>query len=568
MSENRLNFADYNFDNLVTQLRNIVLQEDAWKDVAVEAGTGNFLIELFCYVAEMLMYYLERRAQESYIDTAQLRSSVVRLVGLLNYRPKRQVSSTGNLKFELPGGWYDGYIVIPRGIVVKTSANKKFIVKDGGMLNRGLTEVTLLGIQGELKTQEYTSDGTASQEIHINAIDVENSTDLEDPTIRLTVDGELWTLVENFVDSGATSNHYTQETQLDGTVKIIFGDGRFGKIPINGSTVVVEYIETDGLSGNVYSTGQITSIETTIYDTDNNDVTSLLTVTNSSNFLGGDDAEDKDEIRQEAPLVFATGQRAVTRQDYITIIENIAGVASAYVWGERDVAHPDITMFNKLKIVTLLQEWEIPDATFKVSIAEQLQNKEQLTVWLEFLDPVIIDTIVDVDLAILPTYQQSTIISNVSTKLDELFALGTVKLGEAVYYSDIVGGIDGVIGVDYCHVAIKHKELLGVGDGGLTVFTKTMHLLPLLNEYVEIYVNTVKIAHDNGSGFFIEDVPGTINVATSTVDYVSGIVSIEFLVPPVFGDDIYVVYRQDQEGDIVVDQDEIAKLVEKNITLA
>jgi len=93
----RLNFADYNFDKLVSQLQAIVSQEDGWKDTAYAGGTGSFLIELFAYVGEMLLYYLERRAQESYIDTAQLRSSIVRLVSLISYRPKRKVSSTGQL---------------------------------------------------------------------------------------------------------------------------------------------------------------------------------------------------------------------------------------------------------------------------------------------------------------------------------------------------------------------------------------------------------------------------------------------------------------------------------------
>ena len=283
----RLDFANYNFDQLVTQLRAIVKSEDAWKDISVESGTGNFLVELFSYVAEMLMYYLERRAQETYIDTAQLRSSIVRLVSLINYRPKRKTSSTGYLTFTLPGGWHDGNIFLPKGTTVLNADGTRFMVKNDEVLRRGLTTVTVEGIQGIPITEVVVSDGTANQEITVN------DTAVEDTNISVVVDNVLWAMVDNFVSSTADSKVYKQETNLSDQLVLIFGDGKFGAIPPYGVDISIQYLQSAGLTGNVYSTGAINTVDSTIFDEYNVDVTDLLTVSNTSLFLGGDDAHGR-----------------------------------------------------------------------------------------------------------------------------------------------------------------------------------------------------------------------------------------------------------------------------------
>ena len=555
----QLNFADYDFDKLVVQLQALVKAEDAWKDITVESGTGKFLIDLFSYVSEMLMYYLERRAQESYIDTAQLRSSVVRLVDLIGYIPKRQVSSSGTLRFSVSPA-YAKDIYIPRGAVILTSDLTKFYVSDDAILVWGNLTVDVPGIQGVLTTGVQASTGVADQEISLSNVNIENS------RIRVTVDGALWLLQDNFVNSNSDSKDYVQKTELDGTVTLIFGDGKFGKIPTIGASIAVEYVITGGLDGNVYSTGQIVSIESTLYDSDGTDVSSLVSVTNTTTFLGGDAAEDKEEIRREAPAVFKTGDRAVTREDYTTIIDNIAGVASSYVWGERDVvadyASADITMFNKLKIVCLLQEWEAPNAAFKALIKEALEDKEQLTVWLEFVDPNIVDTVADLDLKVLAAYQPSQVTAAITDELADQMALGVVNLGVSVRKSDVIHALEGVTGVDYIHLTFKQRELLGTGDGGVTHFADIMTLPPLKKETVQIYKDATLIATDNGSGVF--SVPG---VLTGTVTYATGDVSVDFVVPPALGEDVYSYYQQDEDGDIIVGNQDIAKLVETNITV-
>ena len=550
----KLNFANYSFDELVAQLRNIVSQTDSWQDIAYESGTGNFLIELFAYVAEMLMYYLERRAQEGYIDTAQLRSSLVSLVALINYRPKRQISSTGYLTFNLPGGWYAKDIYIPKGTRVQTTGFI-FTVLSNTTLRSGDTSVVTQAIQGEYTTETFVSDGTSTQTLILTG---EN---IEDTHIEVFVNGVPWALQDTLAYSTSESLDFIQKTALNGAVQIIFGDGIFGAMPTISDTIEVKYISTDGIDGSVYSLSVINDIVDTLYDSASIDVTSLLTVVNNTQFLGGDSEEDIEEIRREAPLVYKTGQRAVTREDYITILESIGGVMTAYAWGERDETPPNITYFNKIRIVVLLDDWQDPDSAFKASIESVLEEKEQLTVWIEFVDAVKIETIATVGVKVNSSYQTSTIVADVSDKLDELFALGTVKLGTAVRISDIVAGLDGLTGVDYVHLAFTHKENIGTGDTFLLNFTGTLSLDPILPSSVYVYKAGVVVGADDGFG----NITGTLLTGGSVV-YATGVVSVTFATPPAGGASIDVYYKQDEDGDMVVGKKEIVRLTTKTIT--
>ncbi len=81
---NVLNYAgDYSFDAMVTALENRLKATDAWRDT-YESATGQMLIEFHAYVANMVLFYLERRAEESYWATAQNKSSLINLARLIN----------------------------------------------------------------------------------------------------------------------------------------------------------------------------------------------------------------------------------------------------------------------------------------------------------------------------------------------------------------------------------------------------------------------------------------------------------------------------------------------------
>ena len=125
MATNTLSYVDFDFDTIVTQLQDRMANRNAWKDL-YRSGTGEVILEVMAYVLNMGLFYTERRAEESYLPTAKLRSSVVNLVSLIGYSPKRKSSATGNLQFSIsvPSS---KIVYIPKYTSCQTSDGVKYL---------------------------------------------------------------------------------------------------------------------------------------------------------------------------------------------------------------------------------------------------------------------------------------------------------------------------------------------------------------------------------------------------------------------------------------------------------
>lgn len=568
MSTPILNYASYEFTDLVQQFQDRIKLTDSWKDI-YRSGTGQTLIELIAYALNVGLYYTERRATESYLPTARLMSSVKNLVSLLNYQPKRKSSAIGNLTFSLAVSQLTT-VFIPKYTECQSVSGIKYLTNEEATIEKGQTSVTVDSIQGRLVTVEVSASGATTQEYLINSTSVENNADSTNRTIRVTVNSEDWTIVDSFIDSDASSKHYRVINDQDGTVTIQFGDGVNGLIPESGDGIVMQYIESDGLSGNVANAGVINTINSTLYDEDS--VAATVTVTNPGSFLGGDDEESMEEIRYEAPRVFRTGQRAVTKDDYITIIENYPGVANVNVWGETEEAAAAgvssvISMRGIARISMILQDWLTADATFKAIISDYLYtNYAELTTRYEFIEPVILYVMPKVVLRVQDGHSLSNTQTLVDAAIAEQFVLGdTTKLGTIVKYSSVLGAITDVDGVSYANMTLEiYKDLVANYLSGYN-YGATLDATDILPESVRLFVDGVYVTTDSDNG----DGTGSLSSAGShtisgSIDYSTGVILLDISPSP--GSSIYVRYQQDGDGNIEPTVRQIAKLYDVDFT--
>jgi hypothetical protein len=516
---------------------------------------------LFAYVGNMVLYYLERRAEESYISTAKHKSSVINLVRLLNYVPKRKTSATGILTFSIPSA-YGKNIYIPKWTECQTPGGLKYVTTEDVVILAGGTSVDANAIQGEKVDIEVTADGTSYQEDKINDDSVENS------NLFIFVDGEEWTVVTTFLASQADSKNYRILTELDETVTILFGDGIKGKIPAAGTTKLFRYVRSDGVDGNVYAAGAITTINSSIFDEDGDEILNV-SVTNADTFLGGDAAEDIEEIRYEAPRVFATGDRAVTKADYIAILENYAGVANANAWGEAEEAPPNYDLFNRVKLVVLLQNWALPGATFKAALADYLYDLAQITVKYEFVEATILQVIPVMDVKVNTGYTLSAVQDDIEETIGEQFVLGTTtRLGTAKRLSDLIHAVDDLVGVSYHHMLLEIRKVMSVPYDSFYPYGGILDAIPVLEGSVRVFVGEEQVAVDtgtpdsSGNGAFVNQ--SSLYTITGVVNYATGYVGLN--ISPTPAEDVIIRYQQDKDGDIVVDGQQICKLYDVDIT--
>jgi len=568
MSTPVLNYANYDFNDLVRQFQDRIKLSDSWKDT-YRSGTGETLIELIAYALNMGLYYTERRATESFLPTARLLSSVKNIVAVLNYQPKRKSSAVGSLTFSI-GGVNDKIVFIPKYTECQSTSGIKYITNEEATIEKGQTSVVVSSIQGHLVRMEVSANGAINQEYTINSTKVENSADSTNPTLRVLIDSVEWTKVDSFIYSTSTSPEYTVRNNPDGTVTIKFGDGVNGSVPINGAFISISYVESDGLSGNVANAGQVTTVNDVVYDEDAEAIT--VTVTNSGSFLGGDDEEGIEEIRYEAPRVFRTGQRAVTRDDFITILDNYPGVANANVWGETEEAallgvSSLVSMRGIVRICVVLQEWLEPDDSFKNTLSEYLyHNYAEMTVRYEFIDPDVVYVIPVVSMKVQNGHSLSNTRTLVESAVSDQFTLGsTTKLGEIVKYSDILGAITAVDGVSYANMTLEIRNELSSTYDSFYDYGAALGVVDIKPESVRLFIDGVYVTSDsdNGDGTGSFTSAGVYTISGS-IDYSTGVLLVDISPSPT--SDAVVRYQQDDDGNITTTMRQVARLYDVDFT--
>lgn len=557
-----LNYTDIDWETIVLNLRNRLKLRDSWKDVGA-SGTGETLIELFAYILTNGNYYTERRATESYLPTARLLSSVKNLVALIGYSPKRKTSAVGTLTFSIVAPLTKN-VYIPKNTSCGSSI--KYLTSEDSVIEKGQLSVTSNAIQGEVAQLEISSNGVANQEYLINSTEVENSANTINPTLKIVVNGVLWTKVDSFISSDGESTNYRIINEMDGTVTVVFGDGVNGVIPVIGESIVISYVKSSGLSGNVVNTGMIITINSTIYDEDGVAVTT--TVTNNSSFLGGDDAEDIEEIRYEAPRVFKTGQRAVNKEDFIAILENYPGIANVNVWGEKEEAdalgvQSLVAMRGIAKICMILQEWGIADSAFKALLSEYLHtNFAELTVRYQFITPTILDVIPVIDLKVSTGYSMSQAQSNAEAAIADQFILGdTVRLGEMVRYSRIVAAVDDLEDIAYINMILEIRKELDDDYNSAYDYGEILDAIPIKPGTSRLFMDDLYVLTDVDDG----DGTGTFTGSgiTGSINYTTGEVLLNVGSPPILN--IYFRYCQDQDNNIITNFEQIAELYDVDV---
>ena len=160
------------------------------------------------------------------------------------------------------------------------------------------------------------------------------------PSITVLGQGEFWLPQRDLLSSDAFQYAFVTEVDNDGTAYLRFGDGTFGSAPIpstkqDPNPFYAIYRIGNGSSGNVGREAISRIVNASVYgtyvQTDTPfDGTGILTVRNPMEAQGGTDPEDVEDVRQFAPYAFDSQQRAVTPQDYATILGQYTGVEQGY----------------------------------------------------------------------------------------------------------------------------------------------------------------------------------------------------------------------------------------------
>ena len=274
------------------------------------------VLGIFSGIAEMLNYYIDNMARESFITTCRKYSSAVKLTRLIDYRIKSKIpasvdilitffESDGETPYELPTD-----ILIPIGTKFSTTNGVEFV---------SVNDITVPAnsVSANIPVRQKTKEDDDNLGVTTNDPDQVYSLgkDYVYNSIELYVGGEFWELQETLGRSKPTDKHYIVEVSASKEAYIRFGDNINGAIPTAGQTLLADYFTSLGSLGNV-EIGTINSSTTNftaVYGIPD------YVITNPNKAVAGTDFEDIERIRRSAPLSLRTLDRAVTKQDYIDI---------------------------------------------------------------------------------------------------------------------------------------------------------------------------------------------------------------------------------------------------------
>lgn len=412
----KLNTTELDFDrikaNLITYFQNVTDSKGnlIYKDYDFSGSALNTLMGILAYNTHYNAMTAHMAVNESFIDSAQLRSSVVSAAKLLGYVPRSATSSgvdavitiTGiaNNPSNLPASLY-----LDRNTVFKASSTYStyyFTLKDGATFNKNVGDntysspSTLRLVEGQRVTRRYPFNGSYDYEKYV--IDDDNI-DIDSLIVRVYPTPNDTTNVTEYIRYNDISSiqpdaalYYIAENSL-GKYEITFGNGIVSKKPGPLSVIEVEYIVTNGSAANDIK-GQISVVSTPFNNTPQVTYTLQVSVTDATS--GGSDRETVDQIRTNATYGFVSQNRAVTADDYSNIILNgFKTIESVNVWGGEDNVPPQ---YGKVFIAAKKggnDQSQLSDSE-KEGLLRVLGNKKVIAIIPEIVETEYVNIVLDV----------------------------------------------------------------------------------------------------------------------------------------------------------------------------
>ena len=396
--ERRINASELDFENIKSNIVTYMKATDTtFNDYNYEGSAMSTIIDVLAYVTHINSMNANFALNETFLDTSQLRSSVVSHAKLLGYTPRSIAPSVAVVDMVMAKGnatpfWnHDGTntplpLSIQRGIKFSTTIDGitypmfnsttqtiNYNTTDGWKFSNLYLE------QGTLSNITYTYANNTFESYVIPAANVNTA------SIKVTVTdstssnaSKVYSLNSNMVTLDGTSEVFFLEEGRDGFYEIKFGDNIIGKRPGNGNSIVIEY--------STIASGTDVNGATVFTMTDSILGNSTETVTLVTKATGGAARETKEAIKFNAPLAHISQNRAVTPDDYKTIIKNeFADLEAVAVWGGEDNPIPDYgKVYVSIKPLSAEVLTEAQKTTIKTNI---LKPKNVVSITPVLVDP-------------------------------------------------------------------------------------------------------------------------------------------------------------------------------------
>ena len=329
-----VNFANLDFDQIKTTLKDYLQTNANFTDYDFEGSNLSTVIDLLAYNTYITSYNANMVSNEVFIDSASLRENIVSLAKNIGYLPRSRKSARSSISFFINTTEIipqPSIITLKKGTVATTAGsfgNQSYvfsILEDISVpvYNNIATFTDIPIYEGTLLNTNFTySTKNPNQKFILPNVGID--TDLISVNVKTNEQATAKTKysAQNsiFDIDGGSRVYYLSEIE-DERYQIFFGDGIFGASLEEGNFVDVDYVVSSGDTGN--GVAQMTFAGNLSYERNglSYQVTSGISLVTTNSFsTGGENIESVESIRKFAPRIYASQNRAVSAQDYESLI--------------------------------------------------------------------------------------------------------------------------------------------------------------------------------------------------------------------------------------------------------
>ena len=393
--------SDLDFQNIKNNLKVYLQQQDEFSDYNFEASGLSNVLDVLAYNTHVNGLIANFGLNEAFLNSAQLRSSVISHAETLGYYPKSVTGARANLNISITTSLSSPTtITLPAYSTFTTSIDDvsySFQTLNNyiGTLDPATGTYTFASsdgdtniavVEGTLRTKNFIVGDVNDEQVYVIPDPLMDTSTIvvkvyDSPS---AVSYNIYNNVTAVARVNPDSRIYIVRETPNGYFEMIFSDGNvLGTPPVSGNKITVEYLTTSGVAGNggtVFAADDLFNIGGTDYP---------LNITTVSNSAGGSDKESITSIKLNAPRAFAAQQRLVTAEDYkALILANYSStVDDVIAWGGNDNVPP---VYGRVYISLKFKD-NITDATkqtVKDTIVSSLsENLAIMSIDTIFTDP-------------------------------------------------------------------------------------------------------------------------------------------------------------------------------------
>jgi len=451
------------FDAIKNNLKTYLAQQDEFADYNFEASGLSNILDVLAYNTHYNGLTANFALNESFLGTAQLRSSLVSLSEGIGYIPDSMTSSQAiiNLTLNLSGvSGAPTTIQIPAGYKFNATVDEQEFVfqtqedltaddnGDGLYIFKDASSNKNIKIyEGVERVKTFIVSRAEDNEVYIvpdNTMDTGTAIVrvYENPTSSVFLP---YTNIINANNINENSTLYFLKETPNGLFELSFGNGTtLGKAPKTGSKVTVSYLAVSGRASNsakVFEPQAEISVGGQNYD---------VSVSTVDNAIAGSPKESMESIRQFAPFQYATQNRMVTAVDYSALVlRNFSTlIKDMKSFGGEEALEPEFgTVFLSILFNAEVTPGGVVEQNTKDAIQDLVKQLAVASFIVKFTDPV--KTFIETRTFFqfnpsLTTLSRNTILNKVKGAITKYFTDNTGKFGQSYRRSNLLTIVDNV----------------------------------------------------------------------------------------------------------------------------